>query len=396
MVLLFGQNLSLAADYKVVKNTSTIDLSRPLKKCWIYTEGIDGQEIADYASDKNNNENSILISTLISTENGKLELFDSTTKKPLWSSELGGRFDSNFVFEKESIYFISSNKTGGNNSEGNVTDNKAYYLKKLNKTTGLISRQTKLPFLSFNTNNTTNFSENNSSGKLQLGFSNEKAIVIAPNGNVYALDKDNGNEIWRREVDAKQPAYTRLFDNYIVVEDSSGSEKTLTIISADGAKLREFSTKEKMPTASYFVDDHFIFGNGKGTIYAFDFLNKSSNWKFRAGGEIMDITESVAGLLFSSKDNFMYLINSFTGKLLWRSRMPGRIFGKPLVYGRYVIVANVTEPEVDVIDIKNGKIVNRIKAEENDYFTGKIFLQNNFLILSTLNGLSAYSSDNCL
>ena len=69
--------------------------------------------------------------------------------------------------------------------------------------------------------------------------------------------------------------------------------------------------------------------------------------------------------LATSNDNFVYKL-SRGGNVEWKRRLSSRIDGRPLVLGDVAVFATVGDGNVYVIDLTNGKILNRFENGEDN------------------------------
>lgn len=357
--------------YKRHKKTDLLpDLSQPLNRCREYNLHAEDEPDKPVASDNN-------FHLTISTADGKLKLFETATARLLWTSDLGlKRINSNVVFDETAIYFTTITETAG--GARNLT------LKNINKLTGLANWQTKPAFLS-------DAPTGAPVEKVNLSIRGEEITAVGQNGILYVFNKTDGRKIRGGQIGIKQPAAVLYnFDDRLIVE-TPGSR--LSVVSTGGTTLGEIPTEEKV-SAALSSDSRLIFGDKRGNVFAVDSQNYSAAWKFRAGAGISDISETEYGVMITSDDNFVYLVTSAKGKLVWKRRMPGRVLGT-LVAGSYAIAVSLAQPEADVIELSSGRIVNRLFADADNHLTGYVFVQNDLLILSTSKGLIAFSPGIC-
>ncbi len=120
-------------------------------------------------------------------------------------------------------------------------------------------------------------------------------------------------------------------------------------------------------------------------------MNRKNFWKFRNGAQVSSITFTPKGLLLTSYDNFVYLVSTEKGKLIWKKRLAGRITVEPLVFDNFVAVSSLFDSEVFVLDLSNGKQVNQFSLTEESLLLNSPLLLENFLVYVTFKGLSIFS-----
>jgi outer membrane protein assembly factor BamB len=95
-----------------------------------------------------------------------------------------------------------------------------------------------------------------------------------------------------------------------------------------------------------------------------------------------------------SHDNFVYKL-SRGGNVKWKRRLPGRVADKPLVVGDIAVVSIVGTGSVYVLDLRNGKILNRIETgDEVSLQVAEAGKANAFIVLGPRELL--FYTDKCL
>jgi outer membrane protein assembly factor BamB len=357
------------------KNNSDTDLSVPFKQCREYR--FEGENTSNHISASDNENN-----FLVSYKNGTLIYLSAVDFQLLWSSDLGLKISSNIVFDSESFFLVVEAK----NQEG-------YLLKQINKSAGLPEWQAKinlsedLPTDKFTDKSTDNF---------QINFIKGRIIVVSHSGEIFCYDKNTKKLIWTRTFKNNLSSLPFATSDNVFV---SINNKTIARIStANGGIINKITTTNTVPTVLIVTsNESIIYGDKNGNVYSIDEIADTTNWKIRFGAGITSIVQTPLGLLISSADNFTYLIQNRNGKRVWKKRMAGRVLQKPLILDDYVIMTNYFNPEALLIDLKKGKIVNRINLYKENFFTGDIIFNNNLLIFSTTKGIISYApfSQNC-
>lgn len=349
--------------------TVSTNLNAPLKKCIEYAFNTEEYGSLSFASD---NADEIVLS---STRN-QLILFSTTNFKPVWTTDFGGLIVSDIILDGKSIYLANGIITDGS------PENHA--LKSFDRTTGLLNWQTVL-----------SADHENAWQTVNLNAVGEK-IILLENGSktarISVLSKTDGALIRSRET-ARYSRVAFYDGEYVSI---ATADKTILFLSPDGAVVGQIPVKETISALAFTPNKRFVYGDGKGNVYGSSLPGSVlRGWKFRAGAEITDITRTAYGLLVSSKDNFLYLLDPDRGKLIWKRRTAGRISGKPFVSESFAVIGGLFQPEIDIIDIKSGYIINRLLLEPDNYLNGPVFLQNKFLVISTVKGLQGFSNGDC-
>lgn len=352
-----------------------LNLALPLSRCDVYRHRSDENTGENYASDNTG-------VFLVSSSKDKLYLWDVAAHELLWNTELGMDVVSNIVINKNSLYLIGKTSKNEIIEEDGIghkqQKEQIYFFKDINKLTGLTNRQTELD-LSAGANE-----------EFILDVKNEKIIAFSQNGNIYFINKWDGG-LGGKLRSGKSLSSAPFFS---VGELFAGtSDNKIINVPFDGSAPTETPTARTVSSIIYTSDEKIIYGDKQGNVVA---LNKSDKikklWKFRAGAEISNITQTPFGMLVSSFDNYIYLLSSSTGKRIWKRKMPGRTFTRPLIKGDFAVIANLSEPEAEIIELKKGGIVNRLFLEPENFFNGSVFFLDDSLVFSTVKGLTRFTS----
>lgn len=282
----------------------------------------------------------------------------------IWISELDGKIVSKLHTTEKEILLV-------------VKTEESYFFENISKITGIVNWKVKLDWLPLG------------DAEVFLRLLADRIIIINQSGDCYALKKENGEILWQSRIAAKLTSQPAFEGNTIAF--GNADNKLVMISAVDGAKINEFKTKNPITAISLQTPDQLVFGDKKGNVIAMNLKTNNQVWEIRQGAEISSINPSKIGLLVSSFDNFVYLISPNSGKVLWKKRLPGRILYKPLLLDKYVIVTNSYDSNAAIVDLKNGKTINRIVFEEGNYFTNNVLLEKRLLIFSNTLGLTAYS-----
>jgi len=128
-------------------------------------------------------------------------------------------------------------------------------------------------------------------------------VFLCELGTIYALDKNNGKEIWRF--------------------------------------CHTIATKPAVLTAApAVVQNKVIVGDENGTIIALDIGDGKQRWAYEAKAAVNGTPATCQdSLIFSSKDGFLYCLNATSGKLKWRSAIGSCESNVPVVDSGIVVCA---------------------------------------------------------
>jgi outer membrane protein assembly factor BamB len=335
-----------------------------LKKCWEFpTERI--LNVKD-ASDND----LIFISSLPDT----IQTFDLVSNKALWKSSLGGEIISKIIVNKQSLIIL--NESVQERSGISVNDNIKRTLVSLDSASGIANWKTTV----------------NSKAKISLySFENILALV-EENGVVSLVNLVDGKTFQTLDIKREISAIHR-FKNSLIF--GTRDKKILFFSVADGKLTREISMEEVPENIFVPGDENIIWADQKGAMRFVNVTTRKTIWKKRFGGEISSIAHTSSGLLISSFDNFVYLVDISSGKIKWKKRLAGRIIDEPLAVNEMVLVFAYGDSTGLILNLNNGKVIDLIPLSDSNQFTGKPIYIRDLLIFPTLKGLFAFSSGDC-
>ena len=323
----------------------------PFLKCWEYnTKNIN---LPDIASDN--------VSIYIPFSNGRIESINPKTKKKNWETDLGGEIIQPPLPDDSSILILTR-------KSANV------FLTSLGKTLGVTDWQTGFDF----------------NDEAYILNNKDILFVGSKGGKLFAVKKESGHIIWRRNLGFEITAEPLIFENKIVIGSKS---RRIIFYSIDGGEISYEMVIPYPPNIISIVKNKYLFwGDNKGNIYLSDLLTKKIVWKIRSGAEISHVNDTPQGILIASLDNFLYLVSLDKGRIIWKKRFDGRLLFSSIIKGGYVLSAAFGSQSAAVIDIDNGRIVDQFFIEDGNYFTDAPRVLDDLLVFPTVKGIIAFSN----
>lgn len=363
--LKFRQNTEVIFKQKIF-NFQDLILSNPLQPCWFYP--VADKTLRNIASD---NESYLFLSF----SNGEVDAINSEFGELLWKTNLGGKIVSNILADSNNIFLTTTN-----NTENEIK------IRSLIKTTGITNWETKLP------------TSLKSEDAYLLEYSGD-VILVDKQGNFFRINKKGGRIIWQAKLNTQISTKPRIIFDSIIF--GTLDKQIISFSLSEKGKIAKMKAISS-PTVLFAndVEQNVVWGDAKGFLNSahFPFRSKKNfkkNWKFRNGGEVSQIVDTTEGLLITSFDNFVYLISKTNGELIWKRRFGGRIIFKPLIYGNFAIINVIGEPSAFVVEVSDGKIINKISIESNDFLTDSALKSNNKIVFPTSKGLISFSQKGC-
>jgi outer membrane protein assembly factor BamB len=179
-----------------------------------------------------------------------------------------------------------------------------------------------------------------------------KIIVAAPNGIVYALDL-NGKVVWKFKTNGKLSAtplvnqddlYIPSHDGYVYKLDAV-SGKLIAKFKTEGATLNSIASgwdRIGIYTAPMLEGNNLLVGSRDGFLYCIDAQTMKEKWR-HAYGSVWCMSLTVEnGKVYSgwSDTKCLAAFDIETGKEVWKTVVGSLIFSKPIINGDQVIVGS--------------------------------------------------------
>ncbi len=256
-----------------------------------------------------------------------------------WSSELGGEVVSNLLVLDDSIFVVTNSQPDASNLAVKAT------LRALSRETGITDWSVEIP----------------SSPFVWIGSNIGKVIAVGSDGSISALSPLGGSLVWAANLKSRVTAIP--FFHQTGVEVATNKNEVLSVSGSDG-KIQVDWKSLYLPTAILRdLNDRLVVGDERGNLTAVS-SDGHRLWRFRNGAQISSASLQGSEYLAASYDNFVYKL-SRSGSVKWKRRLSGRVNDGPLVLGDSAVISIVSTGSVYVLDLKDGKISNRIEIGDN-------------------------------
>jgi outer membrane protein assembly factor BamB len=344
------------------------NLLEPFKKCWAYGNNNGLSRII--ASDNE-------LNLILTIDNYSLVSINPKTNLENWKSATGGKLEAETFADDSNLFFITSFED--ENKERTFT------LNSVSLKTGITNWQKKL--------------DDYSTLKLN-GVKERDFIYLTADGKSFlAVSKTDGETIWVKEFSSPFVSVEILKSEkseelFFLLED-----RLIRASAGSGEIFEEINLKKSGIRNSVLRDRYLFAGYATGEIAK---INTKGNkieilWKIKAGAGITGIEEFQNEVLVTSLDNFIYLFSGDSGKLKWKKRAAGRIYIKPLVFDNFALVVSAGDNSTSIVDLRDGKAVNQIPLEADNYFSGGTSINGAFVISQTYKGIYFFvnTKENC-
>jgi len=200
-------------------------------------------------------------------------------------------------------------------------------------------------------------------------ISGNKIFVGDAAGNMYALSKENGKELWQYNTGNKIYGTAAVSENWLVFSCADGIVYCLDALNGD---LQWIHKTTRPNVAVPVIENNIVYiGGSDGTFWAIDLKDGELIWKFEGIKGYIESKPLIYNekVVFTAWDQTVYALDKRDGSLVWTWAE-----GRPhLIYSPaacWPVAANgkifITAPDryMTAIDAENGKTVWRSKKFE--------------------------------
>lgn len=333
-------------------------LSRPLVLRWLLEEG-------DLTADSPGFQGETLY---VQTSGGAVSSVQSSSGRLQWRADVGGSLSATPVASERAVYVASERVS----SDAKKPQGLILALSRVSGIT-LWSRTLSSPLGS------------------NLLLSGKSLFGATKDGRLFSLDSETGETLW----DTQSP-YS--FSDQLLISGQNLITSTTDGIVASfdhqtGRPSWRYQTRGSVRGAVAVDGSKVFFGSADGYVIALEesaagFILK---WRRRAGTSVVGVTHTAAGLIVVTADNFVQLLSQKRGSRVWKQRMPGRVFARPLTDSENALFATIGGESCIVLSLARGRQVNVLSVGEGNSIVAMPVLTPSALIVPTRTALMAFA-----
>jgi outer membrane protein assembly factor BamB len=230
-------------------------------------------------------------------------------------------------------------------------------------------------------------------------LSSEGLVISMLGGETALLDAESGNVLWTHESVGEIVSELLIKDGLVfvpTVSDSVKKTKTLTVISLKtGLTIRTESNLENTLTNEIASDNTKLSNPSQDNLFVTENtvsskISGKTLWKTKVGGEINHIGVNRFGILVSSDDNYLYLLNPKNGNKIWKDRFTGKVLGTNYISEKIGIITVYGESKLQLFDVQKGKLLSFIGLQTDEYPTANMVGRTNRFYLGTNRGVLCF------
>ena len=204
-------------------------------------------------------------------------------------------------------------------------------------------------------------------------FINNMVIVGSRGGKVFALDLNDSEILWQKQLN-NNDVYLAVGDDNIIVAAGNGCYN----LDKEGNIDWEYKVDNDIVSSPVVKDGNVYFGSFDTKMYVLDAETGEYQWDYETGWGISTIPAVTEDMIYlGSMDNFLYALDVGTGKREWVFNCNAAIRSSPLVYGEYVLFGS-DDGWFYAVNKTSGELVWRfapghtIEDDTHNYFTTSI------------------------
>lgn len=148
-------------------------------------------------------------------------------------------------------------------------------------------------------------------------LSNNHVFIPSDDGNVYALDKNTGTEMWRINTYSPVQCSPTVDESMMYVGNNAGKFFAIEIETGDISWT--FQASSRIASNPVINRNNVIFGTQDGDVYAIDTKTGLYSWSFKTNNVIVSSPVVQNDLVFfSSQNGVIYAFDITNGKLKWQ------------------------------------------------------------------------------
>jgi outer membrane protein assembly factor BamB len=161
-------------------------------------------------------------------------------------------------------------------------------------------------------------------------------VVVLKPDQLRALRLADGSEAWRRVIPSPSSSPSMTADAAGVIVVSGG--RITRFASGDGAPEWERELGGMLSSPALSGDRVFV-GSTDNYLYALDTSTGRLLWRFGAGGDVVGATADDRFVYFAALDNLLRALRRGNGNQVWKRDLSTRTIAPPSTFGGIVVVS---------------------------------------------------------
>lgn len=339
-----------------------IEWTKPLQRCW------EGKSILPEHFASDNSKTNKLSEFVLAISPSSLRSIFISSGKNAWETSIQGEISSELIFINQNIHFLTKKDSINSNDT---------YLNSYDVDSGLLEWRISFP------------------SAIEILSNDSHIFLLSKNNELVKIDSNTG-EIIQKKLFEDNISLKSLFGENIYVQDT---QKRIFQIKSNFETVslnhKIFSYTEVFREIKDSANNYYILTTSENnTLTVYNKHFKKKIWQRKIGAKISNIESFGNTIFISSFDNFVYLFDLATGRLILKKRLDGRITEKVSIQENFVAVSANESSSISIFDLRKREQVNSVTLSDAEMFFESFILHNDYLLASTPTKIIAFSS-NC-
>ena len=189
--------------------------------------------------------------------------------------------------------------------------------------------------------------------------SRDTALLVDTTGLLVAVRATDGQEVWRRSLNATTSHLPATLEPHTLVLTLSDA-RVIALDDRSGDVVWERALPGTLSAPATARDRVFV-GSTNNFFYALDAKRGGVRWRWRTGGDVIGAACAGERVYFASFDNVLRAVNRDNGNQLWKTAIPTRPSAPPIAFDDVVVLSGVA-PRVDAYNGRTGAALGTLMA----------------------------------
>lgn len=178
--------------------------------------------------------------------------------------------------------------------------------------------------------------------------------LVSEEGNITALDKNNGNKLWDVKIQGKISAAPAYYNDTLYINSSDGY-----IYAVSNSEIKWRKNYGPFSYSAPLIHNRRLYlANTKGQIYSVSLEDKKIIWQSSLNSPVFSTPVIINDKLYiGTISGQFYSINSGNGNILWQENLEGRIIDNPAVFSSGALYVGTSSGYIYKVLASNGDIV---------------------------------------
>jgi outer membrane protein assembly factor BamB/tRNA A-37 threonylcarbamoyl transferase component Bud32 len=194
----------------------------------------------------------------------------------------------------------------------------------------------------------------------KAAVANKLVLVSAYDNNLYALEKSDGELVWKFPASGGLGSSPYVYDNDVFVGSVDNHLYSLKL--PTGRMNWRFATEGPVYSSPMVRFDHVFFGSDDGYLYAVNAAQGRSIWRAKAYGAVRSTPfVDQEHVYFGTEGGYIFCLDLSNGTSIWQSQAKRAVTSSPTVCDEVLFVGSM-DSTLLALDASSGWTIWRFRA----------------------------------